>query len=309
MPSSASLRVATRGSTLALAQTRLAVEALGEAGRRHGIEVDAEIVTVRTKGDRITDRPFETIGPKGIFVREVQSTLIGGDVDIAVHSLKDLPAVEEPELAFAAVLERSDPRDVLVSRTGAKLADLEAGAVVGTSSTRRRALVAIARPDLHTAELRGNVETRLDKVARGEVDAAVLAGAGLARLDRVDAVTEWLSPLDFVPPPGQGAIVIEMLGERLRDDLAWTADAEHATTRRAVDAERSFMRVMEGGCQAPLGAWAEVDGTDVVLHAFISDPDGSAHFRDVERSPDGVELGRVLAERMLEAGARNLRPS
>ncbi len=295
-----SLRIGTRGSALALAQTQLVVDAL-RAAAPEPIEVD--VVTVRTAGDRVTDRPFEAIGAKGIFARELQRALAGGEVDLAVHSLKDLPGTEPEGLTLAAVVDREDPRDVLVSRGGRTIQDLPPEAVVGTSSSRRRALVAVERPDLRVTLLRGNVGTRLDRVRDGEMDAAILAAAGLARLGRSAEISQHLDPRVFVPPPGQGAVVVEVRSDRLAGNLAWVGSAEDATVRRAVDAERTFMREMEGGCEVPLGAWARPEGDGLRMDAFVSTPDGGVHLRDSATGHDPVTLGMELVERFRAAGA------
>lgn len=303
------LRVGTRASTLALAQTDIAIASLHDVSQRGGVNLEAEVVHIRTTGDAVTDRPFEAIGPKGVFAVELQQALLDGRIDVAVHSLKDLPSVEPDGLVLAAVCEREDARDVLVSRSGASLDALPAAAVVGTSSARRRALVAIHRPDLATAPLRGNVDTRLDKVARGEVDAAILAAAGLVRLGRVDAVTEWLDPQVFVPPPGQGALTLECRADRLADDLAWLRETEHAPTRACVDAERAFTLIVEGSCEVPLGAWARLEDGELVCEGFIAsgDTQGLPRFvRDSARGARPADVGAELARRMLAAGAGDL---
>jgi hydroxymethylbilane synthase len=263
-------------------------------------------VRITTTGDVITDRPYEAIGPKGVFAAELEHALLDDRIDVAVHSLKDLPATEPEGLELAAVCERGDARDVLVSRDGLCLQELPAGARVGTSSARRRALLAIHRPDVRAVSLRGNVDTRLKKV-RTDLDAAVLAGVGIQRLGREDAITEWLDPLVFVPPPGQGAIVIESRAERLSGDLAWVREAEHAPTRACVAAERVFMQEVEGGCEVPLGAWARIESDGVICEAFVAAADGSRHLRDSARGSDPRAVGSELARRMLEAGAGQLR--
>jgi len=270
------------------------------------VEIEPEVVTISTSGDAVPDKPFEAIGPKGVFAAELQRALLNGSIDVAVHSLKDLPSIEPDGLDFAAVCERADARDVIVSREGKPFAHLPAGAVVGTSSARRRALVAIHRPELHVAPLRGNVDTRLRKVKEGEVDAAVLAGAGLIRLGLEDQITDWLDPVRFVPAPGQGALLVEARADRLDGDLWWTRGAEHAASRAATDAERTFMRLVEGGCDAPLGAWARVDGDDIVCDAFLSTPDGARYMVDRVRGKHPTAVGTELAGRMLQAGAREL---
>lgn len=305
MPSSSSrLRVGTRGSALALKQTGMATAALVEVGAAEGMDLEIEVVTIHTTGDKVTDKPFEAIGPKGVFAAELQRALVDNRIDVAVHSLKDLPSTEPDGLVLAAVLERGDARDVLVSGGNRSLAELPEGAVVGTSSSRRRAQLAIHRPDLRTAPLRGNVDTRLRKVDQGEVDAAVLAGVGLVRLGRSDAIAEWLDPQRFVPPPGQGAIVIEARTDRFGDELAWICGAEHHPTRAAVDAERAFMYSVEGGCEVPLGAWARLEGDELVCVGFVSD--GNDYVQDELRGSNPDVLGRALARRLLDAGAADL---
>jgi hydroxymethylbilane synthase len=303
------LRVGTRASALALAQTDIVIASLHDAARRSGVELRTEVIHIRTTGDAVTDRPFEAIGPKGVFAVELQQALIGDRIDVAVHSLKDLTSAEPDGLVLAAVCERGDPHDVLVSRDGATLEALPAGAVVGTSSSRRRALVAIDRPDLTTAPLRGNVDTRLEKVARGDVDAAILAASGIVRLGRAEAITQWLDPQRFVPPPGQGALAVECRSDRFASDLGWLQEAEHAPTRACVDAERAFMEIVEGGCEVPLGAWARFDDDELVCEGFIASAvqRGVPRFvRDVARGVEPAEVGADLARRMLAAGAGDL---
>jgi hydroxymethylbilane synthase len=297
------LRVGTRGSALALKQTDIAIDALRAATAS---VTEFEIVPIKTTGDAVPDKPFEAIGPKGVFAHELQRALMDGRIDVAVHSLKDLPSVEPEGLVLAAVLEREDARDVLVSRDGALLTELPDGAVVGTSSARRRALVARECPALRSAPLRGNVDTRIDKVMRGEVDAAVLAGAGLIRLEREDAITEWLDPLRFIPPPGQGAIVVDALAVRFDDDLQWLRGAEHARSRACVDAERTFMRRVEGGCEVPLGAWARDEEGAIVCDAFVASEDASEFVRDRCSGSVPESVGGELARRILERGGAHL---
>jgi hydroxymethylbilane synthase len=282
------------------------MDALRAAAAAEGVECEAEVVKISTKGDASPDKPFEAIGPKGVFAAELQRALLDGSIDVAVHSLKDLPSIEPDGLAFAAVCERADARDVVVSREGKRFDQLAAGTVIGTSSARRRALVAIHRPELHCAPLRGNVDTRLRKVKDGEVDAAVLAGAGLIRLGLEDQITDWLDPVRFVPAPGQGALLVEARADRLDGDLWWTRAADHPASRAATDAERTFMRLVEGGCDAPLGAWARLDGDDIVCDGFLSTPDGARYMVDRVAGADATAVGTELAERMLRAGAREL---
>ena len=295
-PSSSVLRIGTRGSALALRQADLAVEHLVRV--RPGLVVD--IVVISTKGDRDKSSPFAELGTKSIFAHELQRALLDDEIDVAVHSLKDLTGAEPDGLVIASVPERADPRDVLVSRDGASLGELSAGAVVGTSSVRREALVRMARPDLRTAPLRGNVDTRLRKVADGEVDAAILAAAGIVRLQRSDEITQWLDAAEFVPPPGQGAIAIEARADRVAGDLAWVASSEDPIVRRCVDTERVFMQIVEGSCEVPLGAWARPSDDDdavIVVDAFLVPPSGEiarAHAHGNDPGLVGAEVARLL---------------
>ena len=299
------LRIGTRASTLALTQTGIVVDALHRAAAQHEIELRTEVVHIRTTGDAVTDRPFEDIGPKGVFAVELQRALLDDRIDVAVHSLKDMPTTEPEGLKIIAVCEREDARDVLVSRDGTTLDSLPAGGVVGTSSARRRALVAIHRPDLRTEMLRGNVDTRLEKVARGDVDAAMLAAAGLIRLGRADAVTHWLDPTDFVPPPGQGALAVECRSDR--DGLAWLRDAEHAATRACTDAERAFTQIIEGSCEVPLGVWARYEDGEIVCDGFVASLNDSARYlRDRASGSVPADVGAELAQRMIDAGVKDL---
>jgi hydroxymethylbilane synthase len=262
---------------------------------RPGLVVD--ITRISTKGDRDKTTPFAELGTKAVFSHELQRALVSGEIDIAVHSLKDLTGAEPEGLVIASVPEREDPRDVLVSRSGQTLAELEPGAVVGTSSVRREALVRAARPDLVCAPLRGNVDTRLRKVSEGEVDAAILAAAGIVRLARTDEITEWLDPIVFTPPPGQGAIAIEARADRLDADLAWVRASEDAAVRACVDAERAFMRIVEGSCEVPLGALARKQDGMVALAAFLVRPDGElvrAQAFGADPEALGADVARML---------------
>lgn len=289
------LRLGSRGSPLALAQARIASEAI--RATRSGLRI--EIVTITTSGDRSSGAPFAEIGPRGVFAAELRRALVDGAIDAAVHSLKDLPVEEDDALSIAAVLPRGEVGDALVSRAGT-LAELAPGARVGTSSLRRRALVAAQRPDVEVVPLRGNVGTRVRKVDDGEVDAAVLAGAGLARLGMSGRVTEWLGPPGFLPAPGQGAVVIEVASQRLNDDLSFLAGADDPASREAVGAERTFTVLVEGGCSLPLGAWARHEDAVLVCDGFVSMPDGSRMLRGSARGPDA---GRTLAGDLLSRGA------
>ncbi len=291
------LRVGTRGSALALTQTDHAIDRLVTSASATGLRIETEVVVIKTSGDASQEKSFESIGPKGVFARELQRALTEDRIDVAVHSLKDLESTEPEGLVIAAVPEREDPRDVLISRNGLTLAELDPGAVVGTSSSRRQALLHEARPDLDVAPLRGNVDTRLQKIARGDVDAGIIAGAGVIRLGRDGEVTEWLDPSEFVPAPGQGALAIETLRSRLSSDLGWVASVDDAATRVCIETERAFMRLVESGCDAPLGAWARLEDGDIVCTAFVTA--GGKGVRATVRGSDPDAVARELAQRTL----------
>lgn len=275
------VRVGTRGSRLALIQTELTLAALSEA--HPGLEF--EVVTVTTQGDANQASPLAGMG-LGVFVKEIERRLETGDIDMAVHSLKDMPTVLPENMTIGAVLERADPRDVLVSHLGTALHQLPAGTRVGTSSPRRAAQIAEKRPDIRIVPIRGNVDTRLRKAAGEECDGTILAAAGLLRMGLDDVITEYLAPEEFVPPPGQGAMAVE-----IRADDAWMAEVmaliDHADTTAAVTSERSFLEELGGGCQVPVGAYATVvpESSDLRLNAFIGAPDGSQSFRATAHAP------------------------
>jgi hydroxymethylbilane synthase len=286
---------ATRKSQLALAQSRAFARALEAL---HPGLTCIEL-TVTTTGDRIQDRSLSDIGGKGLFVKEIEEALLEGAADIAVHSLKDVPAELAAGLVLGCIPLREDPRDVLVTRSGAKLAELPPGSRVGTSSLRRRAELAAQRPDLEIVPLRGNVDTRLRKCREGEVDAIVLAAAGLARLGLSDLATERLDPSVCLPAVGQGALGIEQRANepRVAELLALAA---HGDTLLAVAAERGVMRAVEGNCQTPVAAYALREGELMWLRAFLAEPDGSRPRRGEVRTPwpenyeQAERLGREL---------------
>jgi hydroxymethylbilane synthase len=266
---------------------------------------EATIHVITTTGDRVQDRRLEEVGGKGAFLKEIEEAMLAGEVDLAVHSLKDVPTVLPDGLRLCAVLERADPRDALLSRAGAGLKKLAAGARVGTTSLRRRAQVAALRPDLVVQDLRGNVDTRIRKLNEGGCDAILLAVAGLERLGRRGEATEILDPDLFLPAPGQGAIALECR----EDDAAITAAVapfDHAETARAVTAERALLAGLHGGCNVPLGAYAVGDDGAVRLTAFVARPDGSGLLRGQVRDPDPLRAGAALAEQLLARGAAAL---
>ncbi len=292
------VRIGTRGSALALWQARHVqsrLEALAHEGTLH---------TLTTTGDRVPDRRLEAVGGKGAFLKEIEEALLDRTVDLAVHSLKDVPTQLPPGLALCAFLERADPRDALVTN-GPRFAELQPGATVGTTSLRRRALVADARPDLELRDLRGNVDTRLGRLRELRYDAILLAAAGLARLERIGEATELLDPRRFVPAPGQGAIALEC-----REDDAAVRDAvaalHHPPTARSVSAERALLAALGGGCNVPLGAHAVAADGGLELVAFVASPDGRTMLRGERRGSDPEALGRALADEMIAQGARTL---
>jgi hydroxymethylbilane synthase len=295
-----SLRIGTRGSPLALAQAAMVQARLAQA---HGIAADRiEIKVIRTTGDAVQDRPLADIGGKGLFTKEIEEALIARTIDIAVHSAKDMPTVLPPGLAIAATLPREDPRDVFISRKAKSLRDLPAGAVVGTASLRRQALVKRLRPDLHVQSFRGNVETRLRKLDEGVVDATLLALAGLKRLGRPDAATAVLTVDEFLPAVGQGIVAIEARA----DDMATRSALDglndgHATI--ALAAERAFLAVLDGSCRTPIAGHAVVDAGRVRFRGLVAKPDGSAVFETSREGPIseaaalGADAGHELKRR------------
>ena len=289
------LRIGTRGSRLALAQAREVADALTASG------VETELVAITTAGDRGADPASDPAGVKGLFVTEIVRALLDGEVELAVHSAKDLPAGDTDGLVIAAVPERASALDVLVTRDG----DLPPGARVGTSSIRRQAQVFRWRPDVLVKDLRGNVDTRIRKLREGVCDAVLLAVAGLERLGRRGEVTEVLEPDVFLPAPGQGAIALE----GREDDgpiAAAVAPLDHAQTARAVAAERALLAGLQGGCNVPLGAYAVEDDGALRLTAFVARPDGSNLMRGQTRDTDPARAGAALAEQLLARGAREL---
>jgi hydroxymethylbilane synthase len=264
-----SIRIGTRGSPLALAQARMTSDALVAQGVG-----EIEIVTIRTSGDRIQDRPLAEAGGKGLFTKEIEEALLAGAIDLAVHSAKDMPTVLPDGLMLAACLPREDVRDAFISRKAASLRELAQGAVIGTASLRRQAMVKRLRPDVSVVPLRGNVETRLKKLKAGEVDATLLALAGLKRLGLADKATALLDVQEFLPAVGQGAITIEVRADdaRTRELLA---RIDHADTSVALAAERAFLAVLDGSCRTPIAGHAVLDGDALSFRGMILRPDGS----------------------------------
>jgi hydroxymethylbilane synthase len=298
---SATLRIATRKSQLALWQA----EHVSTLLRAAHPQLKVELVPLLTQGDRIQDRSLAAIGGKGLFIKELEVAIEEMRADIAVHSMKDVPAELPKGLMMAAVLKRADPRDALVTNSGiGRIEDLPRGALVGTSSLRRQAQICALRPDLRITELRGNVDTRLRKLDAGEMDAIILACAGLIRLGLEARITARLDPKVSVPAVTQGVIGIEC---RAADagNRALLMALEHAPTRLVMDAERAFAARLGGSCQSPIAAFAELKSNQITLDGLVAEPDGSRLLRD--SITGGIEnpagLGRQLADRLLAAGA------
>jgi len=297
------VRIGTRGSQLALRQA----EEIAAGLRRAWPRIAVEVVPIRTSGDRLATAHLAEVGGKGLFVQEIDEALREGRVDLAVHSLKDLPAERPKGLVLAAFPPRQDPRDALVASTATGIDSLRPGARVGTSSLRRCVQLRARRPDVVGAPIRGNVDTRLRKLRQGEYDALVLAAAGLARLGLLDATATLLDPEEMLPAVGQGT-----LGVEAREDDATTlglADVlTDATTRTATLAERAFLEAVGGTCTTPLAAYARAVPGGLRLDAFVATPDGMRTLRDAETgSAEAPEaLGRRLAARLLAAGAADI---
>ncbi|PSH66580.1 hydroxymethylbilane synthase [Phyllobacterium brassicacearum] len=297
------LKIGTRGSALALAQARETRDRLIKA---HGLrEEEIEIVVISTSGDRIQDRPLAEVGGKGLFTLEIEEQLADGRIDLAVHSSKDMPTFLPEGLHLSIFLEREDPRDAFIGRDVERLLDLPHGAVVGSASLRRQALIRRVRPDLKIVNFRGNVETRLRKLSSGDVDATFLAYAGLRRLGLADVVTELMDVRTFPPAPGQGAITVESrIGDKRIDALL--APLNHLPTSTALNCERAFLAGLDGSCRTPIAGLATVSGESVQFHGMVLLPDGSeAHEVMGEGAlSDAIEIGRDAALRIRkQAGA------
>ena len=300
------LRIGTRASLLARTQSGDVADLI-----RARLGEDVELVDVSTEGD-VSTASLASLGGTGVFVSALRDALLRGDVDVAVHSLKDLPTTPQDGIALAAIPTREDPRDAIVARDGLTLGELPVGSRVGTGSPRRAAQLHALGLGLEIVDIRGNVDTRLRKVASGEYDAVVLARAGLARLGRADEITETLDPLQMLPAPGQGALAVECRADdvdlvaRLREAL----DDPH--TRAAVEAERTLLATLEAGCAAPVGALADVvegdDGEELWIRGVALSLDGGLSVRNSMSgsTSDAAKVGRLLAEDLLEAGAATL---
>ena len=293
------LRIGTRGSILAKWQAESVRKQLFAA-----TGMEAEIVIIKTSGDKMQQAPLTQIGGKGVFIKELEEALLEETIDLAVHSVKDVPTDIPSRLMFPAVCRRDDVRDCLV---GSTLANLRQGARVGTSSLRRQAQLRHLRPDLDLRDLRGNVDTRLRKVESGEYEAVMVAKAGLDRLGLSQRISEVLAPELCMPAVGQGAIAVEC---RLKDTEAadLLAPLDDAETRTAILAERALLAALHGGCQVPLGAWARVERSELLLDACVCSVDGSQYMKQRATSPpeQAAQLGEHMARLLIDAGAQSI---
>ncbi|MFD1018934.1 hydroxymethylbilane synthase [Thalassobacillus hwangdonensis] len=294
--------IGSRKSNLAITQTKWVIEQLKKVDPSY----DFEIKRIVTKGDKILDVTLSKVGGKGLFVKEIENAMYDEEIDMAVHSMKDMPAVIPEGLMIASVPEREDYRDAFVSKGHTKLMDLPEGSVVGTSSLRRGAQIKAARPDLEIKWIRGNIDTRLKKLENGEFDAIVLAAAGLKRMGwSDDVVSEYLEPDLCVPAVGQGALAIQCResDKELRDLLIQINDEY---TEKTVTAERKFLHDLNGGCQVPIGGFAHLEGDEIVMTALVGTPDGETILKETVRGTDAVAVGKEAADRLKERGAQKI---
>ncbi|NTV42315.1 MAG: hydroxymethylbilane synthase [Syntrophobacteraceae bacterium] len=294
------LRIGTRGSLLALNQSEWVKGTLEKLWP----DLAVELRIIKTTGDRILDVPLAKVGGKGLFVKEIEDALLAGTVDLAVHSMKDVPSALPAGLRIGAIPEREDPRDVFISTNYGSVSELPMGARVGTSSLRRSAQLKSLRSDLHVETLRGNLDTRLRKLGEGLYDAIILAAAGLHRMGWREKITAYLDPAQFLPAIGQGALGIEVRSDD-NEVARLIGPLHHPETAHAVEAERGFLKELEGGCQVPIGGFARVDGAEVELTGLVASLDGTVIIRRSLRGPreEAAEIGRRLAREVLRDGA------
>ena len=296
------LIIGTRGSALALWQARFVAETIE---KRHP-QVHVELITIKTRGDKILDTPLATIGGKGLFTKEIEDALLEKRVDLAVHSMKDLPTDLPDGLRLAAVMEREDPRDVFISRDSRSLAELSAGERIGTSSLRRKAFLLHSFPGLEVISIRGNVDTRLRKIETENLAGVVLAAAGIRRMGVADRVTTYLDPDFMIPAIGQGALAIETrAGDSQTNGIVEALN--HAITAQCVHIERAFLKRLGGGCQVPIAAHCVCDGDEIRVTAAVAHPDGDPVVRDAfEGSASDANVGVALADSLIRQGADSI---
>ena len=298
-----SIKIGSRASRLALVQADIIIRLLKEKYPQYTYEV----VKIQTMGDKILDKTLDKIGGKGLFVKEIQNALIEGDIDLAVHSMKDMPADAPEELVLAAITKREDPRDVLVTRDKVSFNQLPSRAIIGSSSLRRQSQLLSLRGDLDIRSIRGNVETRIKKIDLENMEAVILAAAGLKRLGLEHQIHHYFDVEEFIPAVGQGALGCEVRkkDEELNEMLK---EINHQDTYGSVMAERSFLRLLEGGCHVPIGAYGRKEGNELVVSGMVANPDGSKILRERVTGSfnDFEEIGKALGERLLSLGAREL---
>ena len=297
------IKIGTRGSKLALAQTNSVVESL----KKIAPEITVEICVIKTSGDIMQDVSLIQIGGQGVFVKEIEEALLAGNIDLAVHSMKDVPGETPEDLIFAAILHREDVRDVLVSRGNVKLEFMPRGAKIGTGSLRRGAQIQAMLPDVTIVPLRGNIDTRLKKIETENLTGIILAAAGMKRLGYVEKIAQYLPIELMLPAVGQGALGLQI---RKRDtDLARVlAKLNHATTAAEINAERSFLRALGGGCRLPIAAFGKLEGQQLSLEGLVAAPNGASVCRDKVRGEitEAEELGKRLADMIMEKGGKKL---
>lgn len=294
------IRIGTRGSPLALWQAnwiKAELEAL-----HSGLEV--EIITIKTSGDKIQDAPLAKIGGKGLFVKEIEEGLIASEIDIAVHSMKDVPIKLPYGLEISTITKRENPCDALISKDNKKLADLPKNARIGTGSLRRTTQLLNYRPDLQIVPMRGNIDTRIKKLKTEGLDAIILASAGLIRMGWKDMISEIIDPDILLPSVGQGAVGIEARQQDI-GTLRWITGLDDEATHIALEAERAFLKVLGGGCQVPIGAYATLDGKELTLRALVGSPDGKQILKSEKKgsSQNAKDIGTSLGKQLLNMGA------
>jgi hydroxymethylbilane synthase len=295
--------IGTRGSQLALWQANFIKSEI----ERHFPELAVALNIIKTTGDRITDRPLAQVGGKGLFVKEIESALLNGDIDLAVHSMKDMPGILPDGLTIGAIPERENPYDVLISKDNLPLSDYHPGAKVGTSSLRRASQIKHVRPDLNIVSIRGNLDTRIKKLKSGEYDAIVLAAAGLHRLEQKNEISEYLDESVMIPAVGQGALCIE---SRMDDPgiQPVMTKLDHFETRICVEGERAFLKQIEGSCHIPVACFGKIKDKQVIMTAVVASEDGQQVIREQVSASfeDVVESGQKLAEQLLANGGKEI---
>ncbi len=299
----ASIRIGTRGSKLALWQANWVKDRILE----HHPELSVELLVIKTSGDKILDVPLAKVGGKGLFVKEIEEAMLAGDIHLAVHSMKDMPGEFPEGLCIAAVPIRENPLDALLARKVSCIEQLPAGAAIGTSSLRRASQLLHLRPDLKILPLRGNIDTRIRKLETEKLDAVILAAAGIKRLGFTARITAEIDPETILPAVGQGALCIEARKDDTRI-FNLLAEIHHPQTAFTVAAERAFLKRLQGGCQVPIAAFAQIRGQEMTIDGMVAETDGSVLFRDrLHGSPkEAKQLGTELAERLIERGAGDI---